>query len=382
MDYHDEFILDPAVIYLNHAAVAPWPRRTAAAVTAFAEENARCGSQHYLRWAETEARLRGRLARLLGAPSIDDVALLKSTSEGLSVVAYGLDWRSGDNVVSAREEFPSNRIVWESLADQGVALHRVPLSGAPDPEGALLDAVDGRTRLLSISAVQYGDGLRLDLERLGRGCRKRGVLFCVDAIQALGAVAFDAQAAQADFVAADGHKWMLGPEGLAVFYVRPELRERLRLRQYGWHMVEAVGDFDRQVWEPARSARRFECGSPNMLGIYGLEASLALIETIGIAYIEKKILENTRYLIDIIQGLHYLELLSPPDDSRRAGIVTARPRTETTEGLSAYLRGHGVQCALRGGGVRFSPHFYTPRDQLDALAQMLADYPRAVSGGT
>ncbi len=380
MDYHDEFILDPAVIYLNHAAVAPWPRRTAAAVTAFAKENARCGSQHYLRWAETEARLRERLARLLGAPSSDDVALLKSTSEGLSVVAYGLDWRSGDNVVSAREEFPSNRIVWESLADQGVALHRIPLSGSPDPEGALLNAIDGRTRLLSISAVQYGDGLRLDLERLGCGCHKRGVLFCVDAIQALGAVAFDARAVQADFVAADGHKWMLGPEGLAVFYVRPELRERLRLRQYGWHMVEAVGDFDRPIWEPACSARRFECGSPNMLGIHGLEASLALIETIGIVHIEKKILENTSYLIDIIQELHYLELVSPLDDSRRAGIVTARPRAGTTEGLFTYLRGHGVQCALRGGGVRFSPHFYTPREQLDALARRLADYLRAVSG--
>ena len=158
MDYHDEFILDPAVIYLNHAAVAPWPRRTAAAVTAFAEENARCGSQHYLRWAETEARLRERLARLLGAPSSDDVALLKSTSEGLSVVAYGLDWRSGDNVVSAREEFPSNRIVWESLADQGVALHRVPLSGAPDPEGALLDAIDRPSDVLLRSATSSLEG--------------------------------------------------------------------------------------------------------------------------------------------------------------------------------------------------------------------------------
>ena len=117
-----------------------------------------------------------------------------------------------------------------------------------------------------------------------------------------------------------------------------------------------------------------------MLGIHGLEASLALIETIGITHIASKILEKTRYLINIIQESHYLELVSPLDDSRRAGIVTARPRAGTAEGLFTYLHEHGVQCALRGGGVRFSPHFYTPRDQLDALARMFADYPRAVSG--
>lgn len=375
MDDADEFALDPDLIYLNHAAVAPWPRRTAAAVSAFAEENARGGSRNYPVWIETEKRLRGRLARLLNAPSEDDIALVKSTSEGLSLVAYGLDWESGDNVVSAREEFPSNRIVWESLANRGVGLRPVVLSGADDPEAALLAAIDGRTRLLSISAVQYGDGLRLDLERLGHECRRRGVLFCVDAIQALGAVPFDVQAAQIDFAAADGHKWMLGPEGLAVFYVRAELRERLRLLQYGWHMIEAAGDFERLDWEPAHGARRFECGSPNMLGIHGLEASLSLLEAVGIPEIDKSLTLKINKLCEELEKIDNIRVLTPENPRRRAGIVTFRYRDASPAALFAHLQDRGVQCAQRGGGIRLSPHFYTPTPQIEAVLRMIAAYP-------
>ncbi len=371
MDDDDEFALDPDLIYLNHAAVAPWPRRTAAAVSAFAEENARFGSRNYPVWVETETRLRTRLARLLNAASKDDIALLKSTSEGLSVVAYGLDWRAGDRIVTAREEFPSNRIVWESLAPLGVSVGAVALTGAPDPEAALIAALDRDTRLLSVSAVQYGDGLRLDLERLGRECRRRGVLFCVDAIQALGAVAFDVQAIGADFVTADGHKWMLGPEGLALFYVRPELRERIALRQYGWHMVEHAGDFDRRDWEPARTAQRFECGSPNMLGIHGLEASLGLLETVGMTRVESELKRKMNWLHDKLSKFDELEVLSPGDPARRAGILTYRPRHVEPRIQFEALRAAGVQCALRGGGIRLSPHFYTKESQLESTSNLI-----------
>ncbi|MNH22896.1 putative cysteine desulfurase [compost metagenome] len=129
--------------------------------------------------------------------------------------------------------------------------------------------------------MQFGSGLRLDLTRLGQGCRARKVLFCVDAIQQIGALPFDVQRYECDFAMADGHKWMLGPEGLGVFYCRAALRPQLRLNAYGWHMLDNMGDFERRQWQPARSARRFECGSPNMLGACALEASLSLLEEVG-----------------------------------------------------------------------------------------------------
>ncbi len=360
-----EFQLDDSIVYLNHAAVSPWPRRTADAVRAFAEENRTWGSRRYPEWMKTETRLRQQLQTLVNARSADEIALLKNTSEALSVVAYGLTWRAGDKVVISNQEFPSNRIVWESLAKYGVKTEAADLSQGDSPEAALIACLDDRTRLLSISSVQYGTGLRLDLDVLGSACHERGVLFCVDAIQSLGAVTFDVQSCQADFVMADGHKWMTGPEGIALFYCRAESMERLELKQYGWHMVEDPTDYSRTTWEAARNARRFECGSPNMTGIHALHASLGVLLETGMARIQQQVLENTRFMLDFFNRYpDRFAVLTPQATGRHAGIVTFRPLQETPESLHEMLTAANVACALRGGGIRFSPHFYTPRKKL------------------
>ncbi len=366
-----EFELNPELIYLNHAGVAPWPRRTKLAVIRFAEECARFGAAHYPDWLEVEKRLRRKLKVLLNAPSEDDIALVKNTSEAISFVAYGLPWREGDNIVSCLEEFPSNRIPWESLQNLGVSLRLADLDQAKTPEDALFSLVDRHTRLITVSSVQYASGRRMDLERIGAFCRRRGVLFCVDAIQSLGALRADVQAWQADFVMADGHKWLLGPEGLGVFYTTPAARDLLNLTEYGWHMVEHAGDYDRADWEIARSARRFECGSPNLLGVHALEASLSLLLETGIEEVERRVLTNAAYLIERIQADNKLILLTPPQ--RHAGIITFRPQACAPEPLYHHLRQHGIICALRGGGIRFSPHFYTTEAELErALAEVRA----------
>ena len=366
--------LDQDIYYLNHAAVAPWPLKTAAAVKAFADENARQGSRDYDLWLIREKELRARLAQLINAPSSDEIALLKSTSEGLSVIAYGLDWQAGDNIVIPAEEFPSNRIVWQSLNDQGVETRLIAISELADPEQALTDAIDSKTRLLSCSSVQYASGLRLDIERLGHACKQSGALFCVDAIQSIGALRFDAQACHADFVVADGHKWMLGPEGTALFYCRKPLIEQLKLRQFGWHMVQDYADFNKKDWQPNKTAQRFECGSPNMTGIVALHASTGLLLEIGMDAIEKQVLQKTASLIRRLQALNRLEILSPIDDDRRAGIVLFRVNTIETESLYRYLQQHNVVCALRGDGIRFSPHFYTTEAVLDAAVSLVDEY--------
>ncbi|MBK1633148.1 aminotransferase [Thiohalocapsa halophila] len=368
----DELGLEDGLIYLNHAAIAPWPKRAVAAVQAFAAGCGSAGSQGYPQWQATEQRLRMRLAELIGAALPEDIALAKSTSEALSFVAQGLDWQPGDNIVGIQQEFPSNRIVWEALGEQGVEYRRLDLSASSDPEADLLALCDARTRLGAVSWVQYAGGLRLDLARLGQGLRERRVLFCVDGIQGLGALPFSLADVPADFIAADGHKWLLGPEGLALFWVRPTLRDSLRLTQYGWHMVEDMGNFDRKDWQPADSARRFESGSPNMLGIHALEASLSLLLEVGMDAVADAIAERSAQLVALVDR-HGLELVSPREAGRRAGIVTFRVPKVDNQVLYRALMQRGLMCASRGGGLRFSPHAWTPPEQLEqAMALTLA----------
>ncbi|TBU79303.1 aminotransferase [Pseudomonas daroniae] len=369
----DEFPQPADLYYLNHAAVAPWPARTARAVERFARENITTGARDYSQWLETERRLRERLARLLNASSRADIALVKNTSEALSFVAFGLDWREGDQIIISDEEFPSNRIVWEALRPRGVEVLQVNLQGG-DAEGALLAACTPRTRLMAISAVQYASGLRLDLERLGTGCEQRGVLLCVDAIQQLGALGMDVQSSRCAFAMADGHKWLLGPEGLGVFYCRQDLRERLTLHEYGWHMLEHAGDYDRDDWQPARSARRFECGSPNMLGAMALEASLSLLEEVGMPQVEQALHERVQWLLDGLQDIAGVQLRSVIEREKRAGILTFSLDGWDNRALHERLKAEQVICAQRGGGIRLSPHFYTEPRIIEHTLRLLRQF--------
>lgn len=371
---HPEFPLDAGLIYLNHAAIGPWPRRTADAVVRFAEQNARYGSNFYPEWLKKQAEIRRQLRELINAPSADDIALVKNTSEALSFVAYGLTWEQGDNIVSSNEEFPSNRLPWQSLAGQGVEFRQADLSGAATPEDALFALVDSQTRLLTISSIQFASGLRMDLERIGEFCKQRGILFCIDAIQSLGAVQFDVQAYQADFVMADGHKWLFGPEGLGVFYTTPAARERLRLTQFGWHMMKDTHNYENQPWEADSTAKRFECGSPNMLAIHALSASLSLLLETGIDKIEALVLERADHLRAAIASEPNLELIGKPGAGLKSGIVVFKHRAVATETLYRYLQRHGVVCAARGGGIRFSPHFYNSFEEIDRALAIAAEY--------
>lgn len=369
---HPEFPLDPLLIYLNHAAVAPWPVRTSAAVQEFARENSVFGASNYPRWLKKEAELRDQFKQLLNAPSTDDIGLVKNTSEALSFVASGIAWKSGDNIVSSNEEFPSNRIPWEALRGQGVEFRQADLKRGYSAEESLFDCVDSRTRMITISSIQFASGIRVDLDRIGAFCRQHGLLFCVDAIQSLGAVRFDVQACQADFVMADGHKWMLGPEGLGVFYTSASARTQLNVSQYGWHMTKDVNNYDNCPWVIEDSSRKFECGSANMLGIHALSASLSLLLETGLATVEERVLENARYLRACIQRDPALILLSEDQPQPGSGIVLFRHRRIDNHRLFDHLRSNNVICALRGGGIRFSPHFYTSRDTLQRAMDLVS----------
>jgi Selenocysteine lyase len=375
----DEFPLDTGLAYLNHAAVAPWPKSASDAVVRFAVENSRIGATHYPRWLSVEDQPRHNRAQMINAPAATDIALCKNTSEALSMVAAGIDWREGDEVVITSQEFPSNRIVWEALKDRGVTLRVADIDRADaTPEGAIEDALNERTRLVSVSSVQYGTGLRIDAEHLGALCRSQGILFCLDAIQSAGAEPLDVQACCVDFAMADGHKWMLGPEGLAFFYVSPEWRQRLKLYEFGWHMVADRGNYDRKDWEPAPDARRFECGSPNLLGAHALEASTHLLLEVGLEQVRERIDQRMAHLASGLDQISGVVPVTPESPARRLGIYTVSVAGMDNRKLCQELANENVICANRGGGIRFSPHFYTP---YAALEQALDTLERLVRHG-
>ena len=374
------FQLNENIIHLNHAAVAPWPIVTRDAVIAFAQENTRIGSQRYPQWMQTEQQLKQKMQLLINAQSTDEIAILKNTSEGLSLIAQGLSFKAGENIVIPAEEFPSNKIVWQALASQAVEIRLVSIETDDDPEQVLINAMDEQTRLLSCSSVQFARGLRLDLNRIGQACRQNDTLFCVDAIQSLGAIAFDAQACFADFVVADGHKWMCGPEGTALFYCRKDIQPQLQLRQFGWHMMTDAFEFsDKNNDSPVAEkivdgARRFESGSPNMMGIAALNASLGLLLDIGISDIEKQVLDNAGYLLKHLTSSPNINIVSPTQPGRYAGIVTFQKQGVDNVSLYKHLQEKDVICAFRGDGVRFSPHFHTQKKDLDKALNLVNDF--------
>lgn len=374
------FQLDETIIHLNHAAVAPWPVVTRDAVITFAEENVTIGSQRYDSWLQTQQQLKQKLALLINARSTDEIAILKNTSEGLSLIAQGLSFKAGDNIVIPAEEFPSNKIVWQALHAQGVETRLISVQDEEEPELALINAMDARTRLVSCSSVQFARGLLLDLTVIGKACKQRNVLFCVDAIQSLGAVVFDAQACFADFVVADGHKWLCGPEGTALFYCRKEIQNHLQLTQYGWHMLTDAFDFSQQndalplPLKIATGAQRFECGSPNMMGITALNASLGMLLDIGISKVQSMVIENTNYLLDQLTSLAEINIISPTEKGKYAGIVTFQKSNIDNGKLYQYLQNNNVICAYRGGGIRFSPHFHTQKNTMDKALKLLNNF--------
>lgn len=363
-------ILDEG-LYFNHAAVGPWPRCTAESVQRFAEENLLRGSAGYRQWYARENELRSRLQKMTGAASADDIALLKNTTEGICTVAFGLDWRSGDNVVLPLDEFPSNRLPWLAQAEKGVEIREVDIRAAENAETALIGAMDDRTRLLAVSSVQWSDGFRLELHRLGAACRKRDVLFFVDAIQQLGALPLDVEACQVDFLAADAHKWLLAPEGIAVFFCRDSVQPKLRLLQQGWHMFDYPWNFERDEWEPAGNARRFEAGSPNTMGQAALHASAGLLLEFGIQHVGNRILANTDSLLTVLRELPGVVLTSAADPQRRSGILSFRHAQVAVSDIHRELTAAGVSCVIRGSSIRLSPHFYQGEKQIGEFGEIL-----------
>lgn len=363
--FRDLFPVTRNLVYFNHAAVGPLSVRACEAMEGHARDQREYGALHWRDWYAEYVLLREAAARLIGAQP-GEIAILKNTSEGLSFVAQGLRWRAGDNVVTTALEFPSNWTPWKVLEPRGV---EVRVAVLPTVE-AIEPLIDDRTRVVTVSSVAFHNGFTADLVAIGELCARRNALFCVDAIQSVGVLPTDVRAANIAFLAADGHKWMCGAEGAAIFYVAAEHREQLDVIEHGWTNVERKGRFLDVGTELVADARRFEAGSLNTNGIYGLRAALDLLLEIGIDVIATEALRVATRLADGLEAIGFRVGTRPV----RSPIVGAiPPDVEKTSILFLHrrLEEQGIVCAPREGLLRFSPHFYNDDAEVDQVLDAL-----------
>lgn len=359
--YRQEFPIVKTGIYLDHAGVAPIPVRVIREVDRFLAEAAEKAVISYESWMERVEGVRALSARLVGAEK-DEIAFIKNTSHGISIVTGGLDWKEGDNVLVFEKEFPSNIYPWLDLKRKGVEVRFIPLRDDRIRLDDIGNLMDRRTRLVSMSSVQSLNGFMINLKELGALCRRKGVLFFVDAIQSLGVIPMDVGEFGVDFLAADGHKWLLAPEGTGIFYCSMGRASELMPNLIGWKSVKRDYDFENIDFTLKDNALRFEEGSFNVMGIRALGAALDLLFEIGIENVGARVQDLGDLIMDEA-GKRGFRLRTLRDRSERGGIVSFSGDFDPVD-LKKKLREANIVVNNRGGALRIAPHFYNTEEEI------------------
>ncbi|MBX9624173.1 MAG: aminotransferase class V-fold PLP-dependent enzyme [Gemmataceae bacterium] len=368
--FRDRFPVTRRWAFLDHAAVAPLPDVAVAALREYADNLAEHGVTAVLGWAARIAHVRRLAARLINAPDPDDIYFLPNTTHGVGIIAEGFPWRPGDNVAVPAEEYPANQYPWMNLAGRGVEVRSVPSRGNRVHVDDIRAAMTDRTRVLAVSAVEFASGFRNDLALLGQICRERDIFFFVDAIQGLGVFPLDVQALGVDALAADGHKWLLGPEGAGIGYVRREWVDRLHPVGVGANSVVKPFDYTAIDFALKPHAGRWEGGAYNVPGITAFGASLELLLDAGVENVERRVVELTDYLCERAPAAG-LEVFSSRAAGEKSGIVSLLAPGRDAEAVRRACRAAGVAVAARAGRVRVSPHAYNTFSELDRFVEVV-----------
>jgi cysteine desulfurase/selenocysteine lyase len=364
--------------YFDHAAMSPLPRPTAEAFQKWLTEAVEIGNPVWGDWVNGVERMRATAAQMIGAHP-DEIALVGNTTAGISLVAEGFDWRPGDNVVTLADEFPSNVYPWMNLATRGVETRRVPteVSGRLDLE-RLAEACDERTRIVTVSWIGFATGYRQDVARIAAIAHERGALMFLDAIQGLGAFPLDVNTLGIDFMAADGHKWMLGPEGAGIAYIRREHLDRLRPLGPGWHSVVPGQDYTHIELTLRHAAARYEGGSQNNAGFLAFGASLDLLSDLGAENLAAAVLDITdracERLNEIGAKIVSDRRLNHRDGQQRSGIVAFEFPGRDPMAVKRHAMRQDVVFGCRAGRLRISPHAYNNEEDLDRLVEALTSF--------
>jgi selenocysteine lyase/cysteine desulfurase len=363
-------------IYMNHAAVSPLSTRVRDAMQALVEDVTVNGSANYEDWCRTYEETRESAARLVNARP-HEIAFMRNTSDALSAVANGIDWQEGDNVVSCDVEFPSNIYPWLRLREAfGVNMKLAQERDGRIDADELLSLIDDRTRAVTISWVQFASGYRSNLARIGKFCRERNIIFCIDAIQGLGGLKLDVERDFVDAFAADAHKYLIGPEGIALLYISDRVIGRIKPTVLGWTSVKNYEQFSHRAidykLDYREGAGRFECGTLNTAGVYGLRAAIDLFHEVGPERIEDHLLSLSDYVAERLTSKGY-NVVSSRKPGETSAIVTCTHERHAPRELWQLLRAKNIQTAPRMNRLRISPHFYNIREEVDSLLAALPD---------
>lgn len=367
-EYRHQFPITKNYIYFNHAAVAPanlW------AQTRLEEylKDARLGTVAEQKWFDRIEQVRSSAAQLLGAQATE-ITFVPNTSTGAALIANGVQWPELTNIIVPGNQFPANVYPWLNLKHQGIDVRMIRLPHNDSWLDAIQAAVDSKTRLIALSWVEFADGFRYDMGRLGEFCRQNRILLFVDAIQGLGGMHFDVRETPVDFLAVSGHKWLLGPLGLGFMYIQENHIDDLYVTTQSWRSVTEPWDFYNYQQPFQSGARRFEGGTPNLSGILWLGASLDLILEPGLQAIEDRILTLTAALINGLKRKNY-QITSCLDKKYRSGIVSFKHPDLLSKELVAALALKNIILSERDGNLRASPHFYNTEAEIEALLTAL-----------
>jgi selenocysteine lyase/cysteine desulfurase len=366
-----EFPVRKSLVYFNHAAVSPLPRRVSDAIVTHVENIRDRGAADWRKWYGGIDRTRQSVAAFLGAQA-SQIAFLPSTSWALNLVARSFAWKPGDNLVGDDMEFPSNALPWRLLESQGVEYRIVKNREGRVSSEAIASKIDGRTRMVAVSWVAFHNGYVFPLEELGELCRAKGILLVVDAIQGMGALPIDLSRTKVDVLAADAHKWLLGQECCTVFFVSDAARERLPPPFLGWWNIVAEEEqgFLAERWRQQPGGRGYEPGALPTAQILGLEAAIGLLREIGIEAVRDRILGLARALRD---GLSQRGWRITTPEPLASGILAAVPPSGNERTMAKALEQRGIIVAPREGAVRFSPHVGNDRNEIQRTLAAIAE---------
>jgi selenocysteine lyase/cysteine desulfurase len=368
--YRPLFPLAERYAFFNHAGVSPVNTRAIAAMNAFNERTAQEPFGDFRQEIEGQLRdLRQRLATLVNARSVDEIVLMPNTATGINTAALSLPLRPGDNVLVLDGDYPANIYPWMNLAHRGVLTKIVPARNGGLDLDLLQSRIDSHTRVIAMSTVVFATGFRNDIEGVGRICNQRGIFLVVDGIQSLGALPFDVQAANVDFLAAGSQKWLLGPIGGGFLYIRRELLDDLVAGPYvGASSVVDPQNFLDYNFTLQPTAERFHLGSSGIMNQLGLRASVALIQEVGIERIAERVLMLAGAAICDLQERGY-QISADSAPEHRSGIVIVE--VDDPIATCTQLQQAGIICIPRGKGFRIAPHFYNTEEEILRVGEIL-----------
>lgn len=359
-------------VYLNHAAVAPVSLPVYERMEQYARELLEHGLVHYRERAAAVEHARQLAAQFINARP-HEIGFAPNTSSGLGFIANGIDWQAGDNVVTADCEFPANLHPWLRLKREcGVEVRMARERDGRLETEEILSLIDERTRVVTLSFVEFASGFRNDLRTIGRSCRERDVLFVVDAIQGLGALALDVERDMVDALSADAHKFLLGPDGCALFYISARAIGRVRPTLVGWTSVREPYDFNNYEQEYALGAKRFEPGALNTAGVVGLGAAIELFLQAGVEKIENYLLGLGDYLCEQLRERSY-HIVSSRHEGEKSAVICCQHERYSASDLHHKLNEQRIITTPRLNRLRISPHFYNTKEEIDQLIEALPD---------